>query len=112
MAMLNTVIASSPLSAGDADEGKRRYVVRTVARYESIEAVEQTVVAMKNNVPIRVKDIAGVTLAYEKPQALVSHFGRTAIAFNAQRQVGANVIDVMDRLLAEMEKINEEITEE
>ncbi len=97
------------ISGGDFSEGKRRYVVRTVARYESIDAVEQTVVTMKNNVPIRVRDIASVTLAYEKPQALVSHFGTTAIAFNAQRQVGANVIDVMNRLLAEMEKVNEEI---
>lgn len=97
------------ISGGDFSEGKRRYVVRTVARYESIEAVEQTVVAMKNNVPIRVKDIADVTLAYEKPQALVRHFGKTSIAFNAQRQVGANVIDVMNRLLAEVENVNKEL---
>ncbi len=99
------------ISAGDFSEGKRRYVVRTVARYESIDAVENTIVTVKNGVPIRIKDIADVSLAYQKPQALVSHFGRSAIAFNAQRQVGANVIEVMDALLAEMELINKEIME-
>ena len=97
------------ISGGDFSEGKRRYIVRTVARYKSIEAVEQTVVTVKNGVPIRVKDIASVELAYEKPSALVRHFGETAIAFNAQRRVGANVIDVMNRLLAEVDKVNEEI---
>ncbi len=97
------------ISGGDFSEGKRRYVVRTVARYESIESVEQTVVTVKNNVAVRIMDIATVELGYEKPTALVSHFGRTAIAFNAQRQVGANVIEVMDALLAEMELINKEL---
>lgn len=99
------------ISGGDFSEGKRRYVVRTIARYETIEAVEQTVISSKYNIPIRVKDVADVSLAYEKPQALVSHFGETAIAFNAQRQVGANVIEVMNGLLAEMKKINAEIME-
>ena len=99
------------ISGGDFSEGKRRYVVRTVARYETIEAVEQTVITVRNGVPVRVKDIATVELAYQKPQALVSHFGHTAIAFNAQRQVGANVIDVMERLLAEMEIINTQLME-
>lgn len=97
------------ISGGDFSEGKRRYVVRTVSRYESVEQVEQTVIANKNGVPVRVMDVAEVKLAYEKPQALVRHKGQTAIAFNAQRQVGANVIDVMDKLLAEMAIINRDL---
>jgi HAE1 family hydrophobic/amphiphilic exporter-1 len=99
------------ISGGDFSEGKRRYVVRTIARYESLDAVEQTVVAVKNGIPIRVIDVADVKIAYEKPRALVRHFGETAIAFNAQRQVGANVIEVMNKLLVEMEKVNKEIME-
>lgn len=99
------------ISGGDFSEGKRRYVVRTLSRYESIESVEQTVIAVKNGVPVKVLDIAKVELAYQKPLALVRHKGQTALAFNAQRQVGANVIEVMDNLVAEMEIINKEIME-
>ncbi|MDF1545737.1 MAG: efflux RND transporter permease subunit, partial [bacterium] len=99
------------ISGGDFSEGKRRYVVRTVSRYESIDAVKQTVVLVKNSVSVRVKDIAEVSLAYEKPQALVRHKGHNALAFNAQRQVGANVMEVMEKLRAEMEIINREIME-
>lgn len=97
------------ISAGDFSEGKRRYVVRTISRYETVESVEKTVITIKNGVPIRVGDVATVTMSYEKPTALVRHKGQTAIAFNAQRQVGANVIEVMDKLLVEMEKINKEV---
>ena len=99
------------ISAGDFSEGKRRYVVRTISRYDSIEDVEQTVITISNNVPIRVGDIASVTLAYEKPRALVRHLGKPSMAFNAQRQVGANVLEVLSGLIEEMELINKEIME-
>lgn len=99
------------VSAGDFSEGKRRYVVRTISRYESIEAVEQTVVAVRGSVPIRVKDIAEVSLGYEKPTAMVRHMGKVSMAFNAQRRVGANVIDVMDKLLKQVEIVNREVME-
>ncbi len=97
------------ISAGDFGEGKRRYVVRTLSRYETIESVEQTIVAMKSGAPIRVMDIATVSLDFQKPVALVRHFGSPSIAFNAQRQVGANVLEVMDGLLKTVDEVNEEI---
>ncbi len=99
------------ISAGDFGEGKRRYVVRTLARFETIEDVENTVVAMRNGTPIHVHDIAEVSLDYQKPQALVRHMGTPAIAFNAQRQVGANVMDVISGLMAQVEILNTEVME-
>ncbi len=97
------------ISAGDFGEGKRRYVVRTISRFNNLQAVQQTVVADRNGVPIYVKDLAKVELAYEKPLALVRHKGKPAMAFNAQRQVGSNVLEVLDGLTAEMDRINNEI---
>ncbi|HOD65597.1 MAG TPA: efflux RND transporter permease subunit, partial [candidate division Zixibacteria bacterium] len=97
------------ISGGDFAEGKRRYVVRTISRYETPEQVEQTVVTVRNGVPIRVGDLAGVELTYQKPAAMVRHLGVPSIAFNAQRRVGANVMEVMDGLMAQIDIINREI---
>ncbi len=99
------------ISAGDFGEGKRRYVVRTVSRFENIEQVEQTVVTVKNGIPIRVKDLAEVKLDYQKPFAMVRAKGEPAIAFNAQRQVGANVMKVLDGLMEQLAIINREVLE-
>lgn len=99
------------VSAGDFGEGKRRYVVRTISRYENIENVEKTVITIRRGVPIRVGDVAKVELTYQKPTALVRHLGKPAMAFNAQRQIGANVLDVLNALLVEMEAINKDIME-
>ena len=44
-------------SAGDFDEGKRRYIVRTVGEYRSPEDVENIVIAVRDGVPIYVRDV-------------------------------------------------------
>ncbi len=97
------------ISAGDFGEGKRRYVVRTISRFDSIEDIEQTVVTVRNGVPVRVGHLAEVSLGYEKPYALVRQKGRPSIAMNAQRQIGANVLDVMDGLLEQVDILNKEV---
>jgi HAE1 family hydrophobic/amphiphilic exporter-1 len=102
---------SQDVSAGDFGEGKRRYVVRTMGRYRAPEDVARTVIKVRAGVPIRVGDVAEVELAYQKPGALVRYQGEPALAINAQRQIGSNVLEVTDRLLAEMDAINEEILE-
>ncbi|MGD8897312.1 MAG: efflux RND transporter permease subunit, partial [Acidobacteriota bacterium] len=45
-------------SGGDFDEGKRRYIVRTVGEYGSPEDVEDIVVAVRDGVPIYLRDVA------------------------------------------------------
>lgn len=102
---------SQDVSAGDFGEGKRRYVVRTMGRYRSPEDVAQTVIDVRAGVPIRVGDVAEVELSYQKPVALVRFQGEPTLSMNAQRQLGSNVLEVTERLLAEVESINRELLE-
>jgi len=81
---------NADISAGDFGEGKRRYVVRTISRYETPRDVEETIITVRGGVPIYVGDVADVAVAYEKPRALVRHMGKPAIVFNAQSQPGAS----------------------
>ena len=100
---------NADVSGGDFGEGKRRYVVRTISRFQDLDDVRETIVAVRNSVPIYVGDVADVTVGYQKPGAEVRHKGAPALAFNAQRQLGANVLDVTEGLLAQIDTINEEL---
>ena len=93
-------------SAGDFDEGKRRYIVRTVGEYTSPEEIENVVVAVRDGVPVYVRDVAYAELGYAKPFARAFYLGEPMIAFNAVRETGANVLDVMDGLKEAMERAN------
>ncbi|MGW8223470.1 MAG: efflux RND transporter permease subunit [Syntrophobacteria bacterium] len=83
------------VSAGDFDEGKRKFIARTVGQYQSPTDVENVVIKYINGTPIYVRDIAEVRLGYAKPTATVHEKNRPTIAVNAKRQTGANVLQVM-----------------
>jgi HAE1 family hydrophobic/amphiphilic exporter-1 len=96
-------------SGGDFNEGKRRYIVRTVGEYESTEDIEDIVIAIRNGVPIYLKDVARAELGYRKAGAKVFQKGRLVLAINAVKEPGSNILEVMDNLKAEVARINLEL---
>jgi len=96
-------------SAGDFWEGKRRWVVRTLGRFRSEAEVEAQLIAVRDGVPVYVRDVAEVKLGYRKPDGIVRRFGESSIAVNCIRETGANVLDVMDGLREMRAEIDEQI---
>ena len=83
------------LKAGAFDEGKLRHSVRTVGRYRQISDVEETIVARTPGGPVRVRDVARVSLGYADREAIVRQSGKTTLFFGIQPKTGANTLDVM-----------------
>ncbi|MFA9407980.1 MAG: efflux RND transporter permease subunit [Candidatus Dadabacteria bacterium] len=94
-------------SAGDFDEGKRRYIVRTVGEYQSPEDIENVIIARKNGAPVYVRDVASVSLGYKDAGFAVRQNGEPAIAINAVKESGANTILVMKGLVQAVEELNQ-----
>ncbi len=93
-------------SGGDFDEGKRRYIVRTVGEYASPEDIEDIVIAVRNGVPIYLRDVARAELGFRKPDARVFGKGDQIMAMNAVKEPGSNVLDVMAGLNDAMVRLN------
>ncbi|MEC7573878.1 MAG: efflux RND transporter permease subunit [Pseudomonadota bacterium] len=96
--------ANIAITGGDVEEGKRRYVVRTEAELNAVETIRQVVLRTSADAVeagsgsiarVLVGDIADVTYGFKKPTERVRTNGEAAIAINASRQVGANVIETM-----------------
>ena len=96
-------------SAGDFDEGKRSYVVRTTGEYQSPEDVGNVIIARRDGAPVYVRDVATVSVAYQEPQHVVREMGRNSIAVNAIRETGANTLDTMQHLREAVQELNDEI---
>jgi HAE1 family hydrophobic/amphiphilic exporter-1 len=96
-------------SAGDFWEGKRRYVVRTLGQFRTLKQVEDVVLQVNDGAPVHLRDVAEVRLGYKKPDGLVRRFGSPSIAVNAQRETGANVLDVMRGLRKTLDRLNNSI---
>ncbi|NQV24340.1 MAG: efflux RND transporter permease subunit [Rhodopirellula sp.] len=96
-------------SAGDFWEGKRRWVVRTLGQFRSTDDVGNQLIAVRDGVPVYVRDVAEIELGYRKPDGVVRRFGESSIAVNCIRETGANVLDVMDGLRDMRAEIDEHI---
>lgn len=96
-------------SAGDFWEGKRRWVVRTVGQFRSVEEVENQLLAVRGGGPVYVRDVATVKLGYKKPSGFVRRYGESSIAVNCIRESGANVLEIMDGLREVTLDLNENV---
>lgn len=104
--------ANVSLSAGDVEEGKRRYVVRAEGELVTPKAVNEVVLRSRQD-PVTgrtsrvlVADVAQVEFNYQEPTARIRHLGEPALAFNAVRATGANVIETMAQLRGVLEELN------
>lgn len=103
---------NASISAGDVDEGKRRYVVRAEGELNSLEAVRAVVVRSREALDtgrvarVTVGDIAEVAFSYKEPTATIRLLGEPSIAFNATRQTGANVIETMRGIEQTVQELN------
>ncbi len=108
-------LANASISAGDVEEGKRRYVVRTEGELNSLDAIRSVILrsfedqATGRVARVTVGDISQVRFDYKEPQAVIRHLGEPAIALNVARESGANVIDVMRGVRATLAELNETV---
>ena len=93
--------ANASVSAGDIEEGKRRYVVRTDGALNTPERVAGVVLRSRSD-PLSGRlgrvilgDIATIAYRYKEPVARIRLLGEPALAVNAVRETGANVIETM-----------------
>ena len=93
-------------SGGDFDEGKRRYLVRTVGEYASPSDIENVVITVRNGVPIYVRDVGYAQIGYRKTTEKGSFLGQPAMALNVIKEPGANLLDLMKALQERIAEIN------
>lgn len=105
-------VENKTISAGDFDEGKRRYIARTVGEYKSEKDVENVIIKRVGGIPVAVKDVADVVLGFEKAVVVVRQNGTSTIVLSAVREPGTNVLLVMDRLKKTLLELNQTILRE
>ena len=99
------------VSAGEVDEGKRRYIVRADGKLDTIQAIEDVVLRSEGQGNagilgrVRVSDVADVGFAYKENTAQLRFRGEPALAFNLVREQGANVIATMEEVKSVLQEL-------
>ena len=97
------------VSAGELESGKRRYLLRTVGRFEDVDEVGELILARRGDAVIRLKDVARVYLDHFELRDASYVNGKPVISLSVRRVAGSNVIDIKYAVLEMVAEINEEL---
>lgn len=100
------------ISGGDLDSGKRRYLLRTIGRFESVDEMQDLVIGHQGGAFIRLKDVGYAELSNFEVRSYSYSFGLPNITMGVRRQVGSNVVEVMDAVMEKVEELNQGLLKE
>jgi len=92
--------------AGSLERGNLDVMIRTPGEYTALKELADTVVAVRDKVPIQLKEIATIEDSWQKVTRIVRVNGRPGIRLSVDKQSGKNTVDVAKAVLKEIEKIN------
>ncbi|MGB0133345.1 efflux RND transporter permease subunit, partial [Dokdonella sp.] len=98
-------------SAGDLDSGERRYLVRTVGRFDRVDELQNLILARRGDAIVRLGDVADVQLDHYELRSISFADGAPRISLSVRREAGSNVIDIKNAMLPVVEQINRDVLE-
>jgi CzcA family heavy metal efflux pump len=101
--------ASRNTSAGIYTEGPQEYVLETVGRARTPEEIADTVVALRGERPVLVRDVADVREGAALKRGEGSRNGKPAVIVGVLKQPGANTVELTARLDRELDALQQEL---
>ncbi len=110
---LNAIIAriregNVNVPAGTVERGNLEITLRTPGEYTDLRQLEETVVAVRQGVPIQLREIARVEDSWRKITRIVRVDGAPGMRLSVSKQSGKNTVEVARGALAEIARINAE----
>jgi hydrophobic/amphiphilic exporter-1 (mainly G- bacteria), HAE1 family len=87
---------------GNLVADRTSYSIRASSMYENVEQIAQTIITMRDEVPVRVRDVATVRDDYEEITNLVEINGRNSVTVEVQKQSDANTLEVAQQVIQTM----------
>ena len=107
MADLSAAISAANVAGpkGSLDGDKQSYTIAANDQISHAKAYEDVIIAYRNSAPVRLKDVAKVSDGLENTRVGGWYNGKPAVIVDVQRQPGANVIDTVARIKAELPRV-------
>ncbi|MFG0318472.1 MAG: efflux RND transporter permease subunit, partial [Planctomycetota bacterium JB042] len=99
-------LSNDNYSGGKLTEGKADVRIRTVGRFLDVDSVEDLVVRRTPAGPVYLRDVAEVREEFKELRNWARARGHLVPFFNFQLALGANLLETMERIQAELAALN------
>jgi len=97
------------ISGGDLDSGKRRYLLRTVGRFQDIPELEDLIIERRGDSITRLGDVADIRLGHFEVRTISYSNGDPVLFMAVRRELGSNVISIKYGLEPVVEELRKEV---
>ncbi|MDH7512017.1 MAG: efflux RND transporter permease subunit [Clostridiales bacterium] len=97
------------LPAGVIEKGNYEILVRIPGVYTNLDEIKETVVAIREGVPIQLKEIASIEDTHQKITRIARINGKPGTRIAINKQSGKNTVKVAEGVLKEIERIQQDL---
>ena len=94
------------IPAGIFERGNLDVLIRTLGEYTSLDEIRNTVVTVRDGIPIQVKNVANVVDSWQEVRQFYRVNGKTGMRISVNKQSGANTVKVAEAVNAEIQRID------
>ena len=107
MQIVDTVRKSNlDVGARTIEMNRTEYIVRGLGYVESLEDLEESVIRVVNNIPVRIKDVAQVGFGPAQRRGVLDKAGAEAVGGVVVSRYGMNPLEVINNVKEEIERIS------
>lgn len=97
------------MSSGDIAYGERKYFVRSLQEFESVEDPGEVAITTANGSKIQLKEIAEISEDYKEVEQITRVNEKAAVSLLVQKATDGNTVEACEGVKEEMKKIQDEI---
>lgn len=96
-------------SVGKLARDYAQYLVLTTSQFTNLDDIRNTVVAIENGAPLRVRDLADVRYGVADRTTLITGNGQPAALINISRQIGGNILQLASDIKTQIQDLGSAI---
>lgn len=96
------------IGAGDLNANQTRRVIRTVADYQNMDQIANTIIKINNGKPVYIRDVAQVVDSYKEKSTIARLNNKPVVSLSITKKSGENVLDASDHvyeLISEQQRL-------
>ncbi|MCK4761183.1 MAG: efflux RND transporter permease subunit [Candidatus Aminicenantes bacterium] len=86
------------LAGGNIKEGETEYIVRTLNEFRSVKEIGDIIIAKKDTVLVRLKDIAEIDYSHKERKVITRVNRLESIEIDIYKEADSNIVDVSNRV--------------
>ncbi|MFQ5740350.1 MAG: efflux RND transporter permease subunit [Acidobacteriota bacterium] len=93
------------LTGGILREGQSKYLVRTLNEFQTVEELNDIIIAQKNTIPIRIKDIGSVYSGHKERDIITRINGQESVEIAVFKAADANTVAVANLVRQRLDQL-------